>query len=88
MASLETRAAAAILQLRDGGSDSSTVAHQVLLDAHRAGRSAWSYKLTTLLPDLLAWAGMVEHPLHYTDGPVPSVDWIEADLARYAADRE
>ena len=50
-------------------------------------RQAWSYRLTTLLPDLLTWAGMVENPLHYTDGPVPSVDWIEEDLARYAADK-
>ena len=62
-------------------------AHLALFEAYHAGRQAWSYRLTTLLPDLLTWAGMVENPLHYTDGPVPSVDWIEEDLARYAADK-
>ena len=85
MASLEHRASAAIRQLQQGDADGPDHARSVLLDAHAAGRGAWTYELTTLLPDLLAWAGMVEHPLQYTDGPVPSVDWIETDLARFAA---
>lgn len=83
---LEQRVGSARRMLERGDPEAPAAVHRALLDAHVAGSAAWSYRLTTLLPDLLAWAGLVEDPLHYTDGPVPSRDWIASDLARYADD--